>query len=217
MFFAKSELLDGFVTRKHHESASGMKLSMCSGSTRRTSTALNRSVSPTASASRKSTGRRSATCSPPQIDYSNVGCPWRVPAGLSERIWQIHRPARWSRQSRECRIASGGRRTRQTRSRQERHLSRNAPIASGCGAAFGSSSASRRGDDAVRNGKACSRHGRAERRTGDPLVPVQPEPISGIGPDPDEIRQNHFTYDEDPDGRPLPFRSARATRQSAQY
>jgi deferrochelatase/peroxidase EfeB len=42
-------------------------------------------------------------------------------------------------------------------------------------------------------------------RTGDPLVPVQPEPISGIGPDPDEIRQNQFTYDADPAGARCPF------------
>ena len=42
-------------------------------------------------------------------------------------------------------------------------------------------------------------------RTGDPLVPVQPEPIAGIGPDPDEIRQNQFTYDADPAGARCPF------------
>ena len=52
-------------------------------------------------------------------------------------------------------------------------------------------------------------------RTGDPLVPIQQEPIPGI--DSKKNPQNHFTFDGDPAGRPLSFRSARAARESAQY
>jgi deferrochelatase/peroxidase EfeB len=42
-------------------------------------------------------------------------------------------------------------------------------------------------------------------KDGDPLAPFQQEPIPGIGPDPDEIRQNQFTYDGDPEGVRCPF------------
>ena len=42
-------------------------------------------------------------------------------------------------------------------------------------------------------------------KEGDPLVPIQQKPIPGIGPDPDEIRQNQFTYDGDPAGIRCPF------------
>ena len=42
-------------------------------------------------------------------------------------------------------------------------------------------------------------------RAGDPLVPMQEEPIPGIGPDPEEIRQNQFTFAQDPTGTRCPF------------
>ena len=42
-------------------------------------------------------------------------------------------------------------------------------------------------------------------RTGDPLVPIQQEPIPGIGSNPDETRQNRFTYAQDPTGSACPF------------
>ena len=42
-------------------------------------------------------------------------------------------------------------------------------------------------------------------RTGDPLVPIQREPIAGIGPEANEVRQNQFTYDSDPEGIGCPF------------
>ncbi|MEO8439729.1 MAG: peroxidase [Spartobacteria bacterium] len=42
-------------------------------------------------------------------------------------------------------------------------------------------------------------------RAGDPLVPIQEEPIPGIGSKPDEARQNRFTYDSDPTGSACPF------------
>jgi deferrochelatase/peroxidase EfeB len=42
-------------------------------------------------------------------------------------------------------------------------------------------------------------------RSGDPLVPIQKEAIPGIGSDPDEIRQNQFTFDQDPSGSGCPF------------
>ena len=41
--------------------------------------------------------------------------------------------------------------------------------------------------------------------TGDPLVPIQREPIAGIGPEANEVRQNQFTYDSDPEGIGCPF------------
>ena len=42
-------------------------------------------------------------------------------------------------------------------------------------------------------------------RSGDPLVPVQQQPIPGIGPKPEQIRQNQFTFDRDPAGAHCPF------------
>ena len=42
-------------------------------------------------------------------------------------------------------------------------------------------------------------------RAGDPLVPMQEEPIPGVGPDPEQIRQNQFTFSRDPTGTRCPF------------
>lgn len=42
-------------------------------------------------------------------------------------------------------------------------------------------------------------------RAGDPLVPRRQQPIAGVGPDPDQVRQNQFTFDDDPDGARCPF------------
>ncbi len=42
-------------------------------------------------------------------------------------------------------------------------------------------------------------------RAGDPLVPIQNEPIPGIGSQPDQIKQNRFTFDQDPTGSACPF------------
>jgi Dyp-type peroxidase family len=42
-------------------------------------------------------------------------------------------------------------------------------------------------------------------RAGDPLAPVQSQPIPGIGPEPNQIRQNQFTYDQDALGNRCPF------------
>ena len=44
-------------------------------------------------------------------------------------------------------------------------------------------------------------------RAGDPLVPMQEKPIPGIGPDPEQIRLNQFTYAKDPMGAGCPFGS----------
>ena len=42
-------------------------------------------------------------------------------------------------------------------------------------------------------------------RAGDPLVPMQEQAIPGIGPDPEQIRQNQFTFAKDPMGEGCPF------------
>jgi deferrochelatase/peroxidase EfeB len=42
-------------------------------------------------------------------------------------------------------------------------------------------------------------------RAGDPLVPMQDQPIPGIGSDPGQIGQNQFTFAEDPLGARCPF------------
>jgi deferrochelatase/peroxidase EfeB len=42
-------------------------------------------------------------------------------------------------------------------------------------------------------------------RAGDPLVPVQQQPIPGTGTAPERIRQNQFTFDQDPAGARCPF------------
>jgi Dyp-type peroxidase family len=44
-------------------------------------------------------------------------------------------------------------------------------------------------------------------RAGAPLVPIQQQPIPGIGPDPDEVRLNQFTFDDDPAGAACPIAS----------
>ncbi|MCI0465950.1 MAG: peroxidase [Beijerinckiaceae bacterium] len=41
--------------------------------------------------------------------------------------------------------------------------------------------------------------------TGDPLVPASLDAIRGVGPKEDDIRQNGFTFDADPDGLACPF------------
>ncbi len=42
-------------------------------------------------------------------------------------------------------------------------------------------------------------------RAGDPLVPIQNQTIPGIGPDPEQVRQNQFTFDENLSGSRCPF------------
>ncbi len=42
-------------------------------------------------------------------------------------------------------------------------------------------------------------------RAGEPLVPKQEQPIPGIGPDPEQIRLNRFTFATDPLGAGCPF------------
>ncbi|MBV8142990.1 MAG: peroxidase [Verrucomicrobia bacterium] len=56
-------------------------------------------------------------------------------------------------------------------------------------------------------------------RTGDPLIPIQKEAIPGIGSRPDQIRQNQFTFDQDPAGTgcPLGAHIRRANPRNADY
>jgi len=41
--------------------------------------------------------------------------------------------------------------------------------------------------------------------SGAPLVPLDPQRLRGVGPDPDDIRLNNFTYATDPEGRRCPL------------
>ena len=59
------------------------------------------------------------------------------------------------------------------------------------------------GDAAAGEKLAAAMVGRT--RAGDPLVPIQQEPIPGIGSQPDEVRQNQFTFAQDPTGSACPF------------
>jgi deferrochelatase/peroxidase EfeB len=54
---------------------------------------------------------------------------------------------------------------------------------------------------------------------GEPLVPVQADPIPGIGSRPEEIPQNQFTFDGDPGGIACPFGAhvRRANPRNADY
>ena len=56
-------------------------------------------------------------------------------------------------------------------------------------------------------------------RDGDPLVPVQEKAIPGIGQEPEQIRQNQFTFDQDPAGSRCPFGAhvRRANPRNADY
>ena len=60
-----------------------------------------------------------------------------------------------------------------------------------------------RGDLALMERLATAMVGRT--RNGDPLVPIRREPIPGIGPDADEVRQNRFIFESDPEGVACPF------------
>jgi deferrochelatase/peroxidase EfeB len=42
-------------------------------------------------------------------------------------------------------------------------------------------------------------------RAGNPLVPIEEQPIPGIGSQPDQVRQNRFTFERDPTGSACPF------------
>lgn len=59
------------------------------------------------------------------------------------------------------------------------------------------------GDAAAGERLAAAMVGRA--RAGDQLLPIQQEPIPGIGSQQDEVRQNRFTYAQDPTGSACPF------------
>ena len=59
------------------------------------------------------------------------------------------------------------------------------------------------GDPAKADRLAAALVGRT--RTGDPLVPIQEQAIPGVGPQPDQIRLNQFTFDRDPAGVACPF------------
>ena len=59
------------------------------------------------------------------------------------------------------------------------------------------------GDTATAQTLAAAMVGRT--RAGAALVPIQPQPIAGIGSDPQQIRQNQFSYDTDPSGARCPF------------
>lgn len=73
------------------------------------------------------------------------------------------------------------------------------------------------GDRAAAQTLAAAMVGRT--RTGAALVPIQPQPIAGIGPDPQQIRQNQFSYDADPNGARCPFGAhvRRANPRNADY
>jgi deferrochelatase/peroxidase EfeB len=56
-------------------------------------------------------------------------------------------------------------------------------------------------------------------RAGDPLVPIQEETVPGTGSQPDQVRQNQFTFDQDPTGSGCPFGAhiRRANPRNADY
>ena len=56
-------------------------------------------------------------------------------------------------------------------------------------------------------------------RAGEPLVPIQSQAIPGIGPQPDQIRLNQFTFNQDPSGSGCPFGShvRRANPRNTDY
>lgn len=43
------------------------------------------------------------------------------------------------------------------------------------------------------------------RMSGEPMLPLSPNRISGVGPDADDIRRNQFTFESDPQGVACPF------------
>jgi Dyp-type peroxidase family len=59
------------------------------------------------------------------------------------------------------------------------------------------------GDQTAADALAAAMVGRT--RAGEPLVPVQQRPIPGIGAQPDQVRLNQFTFEQDPAGVACPF------------
>lgn len=56
-------------------------------------------------------------------------------------------------------------------------------------------------------------------RAGEPLVPIEDRAIPGIGPKPDEVARNQFSFDRDPEGVGCPFGAhiRRANPRNADY
>jgi Dyp-type peroxidase family len=66
---------------------------------------------------------------------------------------------------------------------------------------FATANAAAAGGDATKLAEAMvGRH-----LSGEPLLPLDPERLRGVGPDPDDVRVNNFTYASDPDGRKCPL------------
>jgi deferrochelatase/peroxidase EfeB len=74
-----------------------------------------------------------------------------------------------------------------------------------------------RGDQRAAEALAAAFVGRTQ--AGDPLVPIRRQAIPGIGPQPDQVRMNQFTFDEDPAGARCPFGShvRRANPRNTDY
>ena len=176
------------------------------------------SASPTASASRRSTGTQQRNPRRAQVDYSNVVALGEFLLGYTQRVRQVHRPAVGRRSMPR---APGCCRPR-TRRRRRTSVA-TAPISScgscgrTCGASGGSSTEQAGGDPAGAEKLAAALVGRT--RAGDPLVPIEQAAIPGIGSSPKEVRQNRFTYDQDPAGVGCPFGAhmRRANPRNADY
>ncbi len=168
-----------------------------------TSMASSRSASSTASASRRSTGssRRSAAASSTTATWWHSGNFSSVTA-TSTASSPTGRCSDADTATAGLPAADG--RARQEGPRPERHLSGDAAAASGRARLL-----------AVRRTRSPTgvrlmprywrRRWSAGRRDGDPLVPRRQQPIPGIDPDPDQVRQNQFTFDDDPAGARCPF------------
>ena len=153
-----------------------------------------------------------------QLDYSNVVALGEIPARLSERVHEVHRTA-----------AGRRRRGEQARSRprptcpRKKTSGSTAPISS-CASWSRTCAASARSSNGTRATSRSSRQ-RSPRRSSAARMRAKARcrraqnPIPGIGPDPDEIRLNQFTYDSDPVGVTCPVGAhvRRANPRNADY
>ncbi len=204
MFFAAPGGLAGFVRAHTGEAWKDGFERAALARDQPSSTASSRSGSPTASASPRSTGRRQRDLKAARNDVQQRRRARRVPARLSQRVRQVHRPAAARRRRPKRGPAAGGRRAGQEGPRAQRHLPRDPPAAAGRrGLLAVPEPAGRRRSRARPTSSrppssAARRRASRSRRCGQPQGPASASK-------PEALRLNEFTFDDDPRGVRCPI------------
>ena len=218
MFFAEPGRLDAFVRAADRRRVERRRSTAAAlARDRETRTASSRSGSPTASASREIDWAQTRDADGSAHRLHQRRGARRVPARLSERVRQVHRPAAARRRRRERGAAR-----RAEDAPDKKDLGRN-----GTYLVMRQLRQDVRGVLAVRRpSRPAAIAQRAETlaaamvgrtRAGDPLAAIAAGRDSRHRSKPDSVRQNQFTFDDDPAGVALPVRRAHPPRESAQH